>query len=229
MKKLFYFLSISLLLASCGSEDLDDDIGNNQSTGDYYPTAINNTWTYGSGSNATTSIFTTTDVFNGKTYYKANTYNGTTTSGNTVISSTWIYKNNGDYILRLGVSGSNPAYTAELSEPVEITILKDYKNVNDTWTQTLNYEYEYTPTSSAYPQIPNITVNATYAYKILNKGLTKTVNGVTFNDVIEVELTYSDLVTNSTTVSTSFYAKDVGIISSLSNGQVTDLTSYQLY
>lgn len=229
MKKLLYFLCFAVLLASCGPEDTDDDIGNNQSTGDYYPTAINNSWTYGSGSSATTGGFVSTDVFSGKTYYKLNTYNGTTASGTNVASSNWVYKNNGDYVLRLGVVASNPYYSAALSQPVEVTFLKDYKAAGETWTQTVNFEYVYTPLSSAFPNVPNVTVSATYAYKIVNRDLTLTVPAGTFNNVLEVELTYSDLITGTSYVSTSFYAKDVGIIRSVSGGSSTDLSAYSLF
>lgn len=96
---------------------------------------------------------------------------------------------------------------------VENLYLKDNAAVNTTWNQTFNV------TVSGFP----ITVNI--INKIMEKGITKTVNSIAYNDVIHVktDITASSVlgpVTGLTTDIHYYYAPSVGLIQ---NNTVLDL------
>ena len=99
------------------------------------------------------------------------------------------------------------------SQSVENLYLKDNAAVNTTWTQT------YTVTVSGIP------VTVTTVNKIIEKNLSRTVNAVTYNDVIHVKTDISATsivgpVTGLTTDIHTYYAPRVGEIE---NTTVIDL------
>lgn len=62
---------------------------------------------------------------------------------------------------------------------IEVLYLKDNAALNDTWSQT-------TPIT-----VSGFTLNLTLTNKIAQKGISRTVNGITYTDVIDVETTLS--------------------------------------
>lgn len=225
--KLFTFMILLAFISACDSEETPPT-GNNASTGDYYPTAVNNEWTYSSGSSSYTSSLIAAETINNQLYYRFDNYSGVTASGTAVETDYWIRKDQGDYILRLDLDGNNGAYQVSMVNPVEIVLLQDYAQVGESWTSTANFEYTYTPLNSLYPNIPNVVSNTEYRYTMLQRDLTVTVQGVTYTEVLEVESVTS--VPGATPVElTIYYAKDVGVIKTVAAGGNQELTNYTLY
>ncbi|HNJ58261.1 MAG TPA: hypothetical protein PLH33_04425, partial [Chitinophagaceae bacterium] len=109
-----------------------------------------------------------------------------------------------DYHSLIKVSGQN----------VHLIILKDDKNVNDTWTTT------QTLTGLSIPGVPvsSATVNITYTLK--EKGTTRVVEGVTYNNVIKVEAALSASAAGfplSLGTIEYYFSKNIGIIENTAN------------
>jgi hypothetical protein len=66
---------------------------------------------------------------------------------------------------------------------IEVLYLKDNLNTNETWTQSVPLSV----TVSGFP----LNLILTFNNKIAQKGITKIVNGITYNDAVDVETTLS--------------------------------------
>ena len=219
MKKIKTLLTIfviitSLSFISCENEPLDQSLlGNNlpdngtggTSTGDYYPTAINNTWTLQqNGTNLAPNKIIGTEVINGLTYYKFNP----TTTGN-ISLNTYVRKSNGSYFLKTGDSSLNFGGLTGTQTGFEFIVLKDNIPVGATWNGTYNQ-------TTTYTGIPAIAQTTNYTGTILAKDVTETVNGETFNNVIKVKIDQVSTISGATTTGTTEYwfAKNVGPLKS---------------
>ena len=224
MKKItfaiFAFIIFTSTFTSCDTEAIDSAIdvsnpenpaipgGGGTPSGDYWPTAINNQWTYTQNGTAQPPMkMISTEVFNGKTYYKFAPLTGGGT-GTTASATTWLNKNNGSYTLKMGdinigvpgMSGTQTGY--------EYVILKDNIAVDETWTGT------YTQ-NTTYAGLPPITQTTNYTGKILAKNVTETVDGETYTNVIKININQQTVVEGmSLSISNTeyWYAKDVGVI-----------------
>ena len=167
MKKILLpiIVTIALFAASCKSSKNDPTPSSSDS---YLPIASGSTWTYKDVYNGTTANLTikmtgATAVFNGKTYYTATGISdkkGTTTG--------YFYVGNHFYSTR----GSNAA----VGLTVELQLGNDNEAVGYSWTTA--------PTDNgSVNSFPAKTINI-----IKEKGITKTINGNTFNDVIHTQI-----------------------------------------
>lgn len=214
---LFAFMIAATSLTSCDNESIDSAIdlsnpeipgGGGTSSGDYWPTAVNNQWTYTQNGTAQPPMkMIATEVFNNKTYYKFAPITGSGT-GTTASATTWLNKNNGSYTLKtgdldIGVPGMSATQTG-----FEYVILKDNIEVDQTWTGT----YSQTTT---YAGIPPIVQTTNYTGKILAKNVTETVDGETYTNVIKMNMNQQTVVQGMSfsIVNTEYwYAKNVGVI-----------------
>jgi hypothetical protein len=240
IKKLlsFFVIIASLTFVSCENEPIDQSLlvnsttgngtggngtgggngsgGGGTSTGDYYPTAINNTWTLQqNGTNLAPNTIIGTEVISGSTYYK---FNPTSTSGITL--NTYVRKSNGSYFMKTGDSSLNFGGLTGTQTGFEFIILKDNISVGSTWNGTYNQ-------TTTYAGIPAISQTTNYTGTILAKDVTETVFGETFNNVIKLKI---DQVTSTsgttTTVTTEYwFAKNVGPIKAISTSAGTTSTS----
>ena len=193
-------------------------------SGDYWPMAVNNTWTYKKDGTAQPEIkITGTEVFNGKTYFKYSNFVGTTLVDEANFSGdVWTRKENNTYYLREG--GSLATQTPGLTMvvlPTDLEVLKDNLAVNETWTQ--NYTQNLSFGTSTIPS------TVTLVGKILEKDSQLIVNGQTYNNVIKVELTQTTIISRSNYY---WFAKGVGLIKyekGLNSSQSTfEIVSYNL-
>lgn len=222
MKK-FKFLAAFLLLfaafsfTSCDNESLDGAIdpeagggngggnGGGVSTGDYWPMAINNQWVFTANSLTQDPMkIISTQQVGGNTYYKFDTFFGMTTSGAGAQGTAMARKNSGNYYIRqeafIPAQEGSPSITVS---PLEIIVLKDFLNVNQTWTQNLTQ-------TTTIQGLPPIQTAVNLQGKILEKDITMVVNGAEYTNVIKVELIQNTQgVTN-----TNYYwfSKNVGPI-----------------
>src|SRR5690606_24022961 len=97
----------------------------------------------------------------------------------------------------------------------EITFLKDNLEEGESWTETV----EIVTNVTFFGMTQSITSNATFNSLIEEKGISLTVNGVTYTDVIKVKSTATVVSEEGTEISESlnWYSKDVGLIKSYSD------------
>lgn len=227
MKKISTLLTIVfslILLVSCEVEPLDPSIetGNSSSsgstggssgsvgvsTGDYWPTQINNQWTFEQDGIAQSPIkIIGSSTIGGALYYQFSPQSGSggVASANSV--TTRLNKNGGNYNLKTddltidagGLTGIQTGFT--------MTLLKDNINVGETWTG--NYSQ-----STTYTGIPSFTTTTNYIGTILAKNVTATVNGENFTDVIKMNLRQETTFSGTATIVNTEYwfAKNVGPI-----------------
>ena len=106
--------------------------GGGVSSGDYWPTAINNQWVFArDGVTQQPLKIINTQTFSGKLYYKFEQVTSTT-GGNTLSAYSFLNKNGGDYTYKIddttldigGLTGTQTGY--------EYIILKDNLDINKT-------------------------------------------------------------------------------------------------
>jgi hypothetical protein len=198
MKKTLYFcLLLSLFAASCGK---DSDPEPDPNGGSYMNAKAGSTWNYEVINNvppASTQNYTLTSSnrdssINGRNYH---VYSNNRTGG-----SEYYFVSGSDHY----TFGSLPA-TVGTNINVENIYLKSGADVGTTWAQSYNVPV---------PGFP-FPINVTVTHKIEEKGITKVINNITYNNVIHV----STLVTAAgippsalTTDIDMFYAPNVGVI-----------------
>lgn len=229
MKKITTSFLISLFIAisfiGCSTES-DDEKDAQNSLGDYWPTSVDNNWVYTQGGVENSIKITEVNEKNGAKYYSFDQLNifGRAIEEDPNFS---IKKNNGGYYINVGEkTTTSEGVTAKITG-FEFLFFKDYLAVNETWEGT----YTYTESSNA----PNSQVyvnNATFKGKILEKGISLTVNGKAFNDVIKFR--FEQIYDNNDAwpdwdYSTDYWiAKDVGIIKFENEGGVSEIKSYSI-
>lgn len=213
----------ALFMTSCGeTEPLDSAIdtnngggnnggGNGTPSGDYWPAAINNQWIFSqNGSEQPPMKMIGTDNFSGATYYKFAVQNGGAGGTSATGVTTWLKKSNGVYTLKTGDMNINAGGLTGVQTGYEMILLKDNIAVNQTWEGT------YTQTTT-YSGIPAITQTTEYTGKILEKGITVTVDGETYTDVIKMNMHQETSMAGSLSIVNTEYwfAKNVGPIKTI--------------
>jgi len=212
-----FVLTVAFTTISCDNEPVDPALdlssGGGSSSGDYWPTAINNEWIMERDGVALDPIkIIGTGNFGGQTYYKfaPQSGSGSTTSGSV---TNWLNKNNGVYKLKTDDIVINAGGLTGTQSGYEFIILKDNIAVGQTWTGS------YTQTTT-YSGIPPITLTINYTGTILAKNVSATVDGETYNDVIKVSFVQNTSMAGvpPTTINSEYwFAKNVGVIKSISN------------
>jgi hypothetical protein len=182
-------------------------------TEDYSPLTEGSSWTYTSTGGVTNKLTATNKdtLALGHTYRILKSSNGT---------NVYLGKNGNEYY-RLGylsVIGMND---------IEELYLKDNEAVNATWK--LNQTF-------SYPGIP-LPLAATFNYTIKAKGISRTVSGKNFGNVIQVRLDISIAGFNNLGGGDFYYALGVGMIENTISinvaplpaiAETTLLTSYEI-
>lgn len=213
------FVTTLLSLTSCSFEPLVPAIDSQaNSSGDYWPTAINNNWSYQRDGSLYTTKIASTETVNGQLYYKFLPQNSTVSTA-TLTATTSLNKKSGVYKLKFDDLNINANGFTGTQTGYEFIILKDNLAVGETWSGS------YTQTTT-YTGIPVITTNTTYTGTILEKNTSETVNTITYTDIIKVKITQTTAITGSiaTTIATEYwFAKKIGVIKSIitSNGSVS--------
>lgn len=202
-------------------------------SGDYWPTAVNNQWTYSlNGVNQQPMKIVSLDAVAGNNYYTFNNQTSTGTGGLQASAVVRIRKANGEYYYK-----NEPVTTApqnglpgSTTSGGERIILKDNLPVGGTWTsnsvQTTTYDN---------PLLPIISLNIETVATIIEKNVPITVGNQTYTDVIKVKFVQniSGLgFPGSSSESFYWFAKNVGPvkISTVGLGSTIDqlLVSYIL-
>lgn len=227
MKKISTFSMFILtfaLIISCNIEPLDPSIPTDSgsgsentgggsgtggtTSGDYWPTTINNEWTFEQNGVTQSPIkITNSSTIGGALYYEFSPQTGSGAGSSSSSVTTRLNKNGGSYNLKTddfnidagGLTGTQTGYT--------IILLKDNIAVGETWTGS------YTQTTT-YTGIPSIIMTTNYTGTILAKNVAATVNGETFSDVIKTNIHQESNFSGSTSsIDTEYwFAKNVGPI-----------------
>lgn len=242
MKNLRILFGIFLVLTaftftSCDNEPIDSEIdlgngggngggGNNggggTSTGDYWPTALNNQWVFKQDGVVQAPMkMISINSINSNTYYTFDQLFGSSSSGTTAGVVSRLRKNSGDYYIKiedftfdtgLGISGTLTGY--------EMLILKDYLNAAQTWSGT------FTQTAT-FTGLPSTTQTTNYSGVILEKNASVTVNSHNYTNVIKVKITQSVSVmgvVDSNVVTEYWFSKDIGPIKAVTISTDSDGT-----
>jgi hypothetical protein len=201
------FSLLVIMAASCKKSGTDDS---QTSVEKYMSPTAGNSWTYETVNNTTVSTTTNTVTCSNKdTVIGSRTYR--------------VFKNSAgaanDYY---NISG-NDYYTfrnlvAFGSSSVESIYLKDNAAVGTSWSQIV--------TIAPFSGVPT-TIPLTVAYSITEKGISRTVNGENYNNVIHTTTTLSSTSLPAGSITTdihSYYAPKYGLIESKYKISTTLLT-----
>ncbi|TYC18164.1 hypothetical protein ES677_01940 [Bizionia gelidisalsuginis] len=253
--KLLSFLTLSVLLMttlSCENEPLDPDYNfdidgsvadgvnddgsgppGGESTGDYWPMAVNNVWNYDytvddeAQDDYVMEIDANVD-YQGNSVFRYLQFmpSGTATDGTEFDGldiSTYSRKNGGDYIMTIGDLQADylDGMFTLTQNGYSVIMLKDYLNAGATWTSSAQTVTSYTSQDPSLPTIPDVVINLDYDFEILEKGISLDLNGVTYNDVIKVGSTLSSFSPDFpaqviSAESEYFFALDIGLIKTVS-------------
>lgn len=182
MKSSAYLIGLAVLAALTFSNCKKNSV---TTTTDYNPATTGSSWTYLSGTSVFKLTATSRDtVALGKTYKVLANNNG---------PNNYVAKTGNDYY-RFG------AVAAIGSSGVEELYLKDNLSVNATWTSNQTF------TAPGYPQL-----TAQLLYTVKEKGVSRTVSGKSFTNVLHVRLDIS-LSGLSLGGGDFYYADGIGMI-----------------
>lgn len=184
IKTFAVIICATLLLAGCKKDSNDQT----SSTTDYSPMTAGSTWTYQSSAGGSYTLTATSrdTVALGRTYKVF-----TSTTG----VNSYYAKSGNDYYR----FGNIPGITANGFEEL---YLKDNQDVNALWQTTQ---------SVTVPGAP-FPVDIALKYTIKEKGISRTVNNKTYNDVVHVRLDLSNIFLGSLGGGDFYYANKVGMI-----------------
>lgn len=211
-KTIFSLITITLFALSCKKDKTDpvDPVGNKPYTNMNYQTR----WTYDvktqdPATGDTTAVTDTATVSDRDTTVAQGTADQRTYKVITHTSGANSY---------LNISG-NDYYqyqdVAALGVQVQALYLKDNVDVNGTWTQN---------ETVTVPGIP-IPLTLTFTSTIFEKGGSRTVNGITYNDIIGVSTTLTVPGLPVTSDIKNYYARNIGLIEGSYDIDATGVTS----
>lgn len=227
---LFVVVFASLSITSCSNDDSEPSYGT--STGDYWPMAVGNQWTFEQEGVlvADPMKITGTDVFGGETYFRL-TIPFTSGTGLGYDSQNWIIKKGAAYFQKTGDANFTQDGIAFNLKGYEVVALKDNLEVGGTWNGTASPKLTYTYNS----QTGTLPIKISYKGTILGKGDTEIINGVTYDDVIKASIALEITINGQKTtgVSETWFANGVGPIkdSETIEGETTEriLVDHILY
>lgn len=213
-------------LNSCSNDSSGES--NGTTTGDYFPSAVNNKWNYMDTSpNASEIELIGTTTFGNTTYYEM------TDTFNPISNQNWIGKRGASYFQKTGPITQIQAGNTIVAEGYELKILQDDMPVGESWHGTASPKVTYTGPSGS----GSFRAQVTYSGTITSRGGSVEFNSVTYENVIKVQLE-STINSNgqiNNVTGEYWFAKDVGIIYDSSFSTVDGvtktryLTSYELH
>lgn len=210
-KTIFALVCICIIAFSCKKDKNNDNVApTNQS---YANSNVGTNWIYEVKTQDPTTLDTLT------TFDTSRVISGDTSIGSKSYSR--VEHNNGSHNY-YNVTGNdyyqfqNIVIPPTLDTSIEALYLKDNGSIGTNWSQNLTV-------SIAPPPFPAITV--TFTSSITGTGLTKTVNGITYNDVISVGTTLTAPGLTITSDIQNFYARNIGLIQGDYNIDISGVAS----
>lgn len=192
------------------------DCGSNNSNTDFWPRAIGNSWTYNTAQfGQQTYQITSLETIDGQEYYVFEDLFG---------FPSWLRKSGVNYLLRAEAEGSVPGYQFS-STPFTVNMIKEDATINETWESNVTYTISYVA-EPGFPDAPDTTVSATYTFEMIERDISRTVEGVSFDDVIHIEARVNGQGQSS--VVQYYYANNVGMIDYITDPGSNTLLNYNL-
>lgn len=220
-----FLLSLLMAISFAGCSNDSTGNKNQNSTGDYWPTSVDNNWVYTQGTSEISIKIIGTEDVNGSKYYGFNQLQifGRAVNYSQPLS---IKKNKGDYYIKASERNTTTNGVPYKITGYEFLFFKDYLDVNQTWTGTYNYTTSSNLFSKGFAR-----TEVTYTGEIIEKGISLTVNGTVFKDVIKFRFTQildgKDDAWPTWDNSTDYWiAKDVGIIKFSYEGNISEHKSH---
>lgn len=206
MKKgIFAILGLFWLVTGC-KKSSDDGSGGGTAPSPYMSITANSTWQYEQTANPTGPTPVTT------TYTLTSTNRDSAIGGKQYHVFTNSSTNGSEYY---NITGNDYYQFRDLpaaigSAKIEALYLKDNVALNGTWSQNVNV---------AVAALGGLTVTVVVTNTVIEKGGTKTVNGITYSDVITVktDITPATAGIPASAITSdikSYYARKVGLIQS---------------
>lgn len=228
-----------------GGENPDDDGDGDGGTadGDYWPFALNNEWQFESSEpqNDAPMKIIGTETIDGNQYYRVNY--AFADSGTDELTGTAVihFRKVGDsYSQRVSVTVPEQEGIEINTSPYELTLLKANLNVGESWTQSVTQVTSYNMPD--FPiDMPDVSTLIELTGTVEEKGVSLTVSGTNYNDVIKVKLVQEITVQMTgidvpgvVTTTYIWFAKNVGPIRSVTTSDnnlqnEANLVSYTLY
>lgn len=207
LSSLFLMLFIAASFTSCSSDDDTSTVDPVEtSTGDYWPMALNNSWTMLSMGEETTMKIIGIENFGGINYYEIS--DGTSVGDSPV--KQWIAKNGATYYQKIGDIEFSLEGISIKMKGYEMAVLKDNLLAGGTWSNQIKANAEYVFMGET------IKMDYTIDYKgtILEKGISVKVNEKLYDNVIKMNLTQEVNIDGDKEVVDSdyWYAEGVGPI-----------------
>ena len=180
---------------------------------DYWPRAIGNTWNYNiADGTSETYVINGTEMIDGSEFYVFNELFGV---------PSWLRKEGNDYFVRAQFAGEimGIGFT---STPYTVTMIKDDAPVGDIWKSEVSYTISYDPGSG----IPDSNVEAVYTFEMIERDITRTVEGEDYEEVIHIELEVAS--GGQSVVVDYYYANQIGLIEYVTEEGSNTLRSYLL-
>jgi hypothetical protein len=202
-------------------ENPDDNGTGGNSSGDYWPRAINNQWVYKlDGEVQEPMKISSTISIDSRTYYKYDNFLGVSDGGSNFIGTNLTRKTNGVYFVRVSaIITGTPSITVS---PLEVVVLKDYLEVNQMWSQNLS---QTTTIEGQTPIVTAVEIDG----KILARNITVIIGAITYTQVIHVEViqTTQGIINKNE----YWFAKDIGLIkySNFIGGTINSVYEIQSY
>lgn len=206
MKKIVLALAFvsALFVTSCSSDD-SNSVSYGESTGNYWPMAINNTWIFGSDSGNSELKIIGSTVINGTTYYEISDQ-----ADNVLGIQNWVAKKGATYLQKIADSSINQEGITMNMQGYEIPIFKDDLEANSSWNGNLSSKITY----SFSGQNTSTTAKIKYTGTIVEKNSTVVLNGITYPNVIKTRTKVEMKILEQTVIIDLQYwfAKEVGPI-----------------
>jgi len=192
------------------------DCSNNNGNFDFWPRAIGNSWTYNTAQfGQQTYLISDQQPINGIDYYVFEDLFG---------FPSWLRKSGVDYLLRAEANGNITGYQYS-STPFTVNMIKEDAAIGETWESNVTYTISFVA-ETGFPDLPDTTVDANYTFEMIERDISRTVEGVTYNDVIHIETRV--IGQGQTSVVQYYYANNVGMIDYITDVGSNTLLSYSL-
>lgn len=224
----YYFILItfiSLFITSCTSDSSSEVDDGGVSSGDYWPSALNNQWVLNQNGVESTMKIIAVQNINGETYYKFNQLAGQGESdfGTATI---WLKKVNGNYSIKMDDFNIDYNGFTGVMTGYEYVFFKDNLDVNQTWEGSFSQKTTYNIDGVS---VPPITTNIKFKGTILERDSSLLLNGVNYSNVIKFKMHQEGSISGQSGVVIDliyWFAKDVGFLKMTSGTTTTQLVSY---
>lgn len=198
-KAAILFISV-ISLSSCSSDD--STMSNGETTGDYWPMKVNNTWNFDNNGITEQMKITESEQIGGTTYYRLSD------QGDEFGIPVWLTKKGATYYQKSDDFTTTQNGVTITIKGYQVPAFRDDLAVNETWSGTIRPRVTY----SYNGQTGSLPTRVDYVGTITARDATEVINGITYTNIIKATLTAETNIDGQITmVDTEYwFAKDIG-------------------